>query len=266
MRKKNYNKYTIFTDRFPYIIFAIIIVLAIIFIVQLKARYPLSFFSNASTTTQSAASVSYSILVASPANGEVFNFVNKNESVPIEIKSKEIESLNYKLNLVINDKDTIETFSSPPYKYNWHPPESGEYTIAANLMDNSNKTISSSNKVKFVVNLKEEETTTATEAISTTISSVTEETTAGVVPTINLEIFEGPIYSAGNGICYYRVKATVTGDPAPVIYFSKDDSGGAWGKNKVQVNLKNGESYDLVVTAVNSVGTATKHINLTWSQ
>ena len=111
-----------------------------------------------------------------------------------------------------------------------------------------------------------EETTTVTEAISTTITSVTEETTAGVAPTINLEIFEGPIYSADNGICYYRVKATVTGDPAPVIYFSKDDSGGAWGKNKVQVNLKNGENYNLVVTAVNSVGTVTNNIALTWSQ
>src|SRR5665811_1712441 len=154
MRKKNYNKYTIFTDRFPYIILAIIIVLAIVFIVQLKARYPLSFFSNTSTTTQSETRVSYSILVASPSEGEVFNFSNKNNYVPIEIKSKEIEDLNYKLNLVINDKETIKTFSSPPYKYNWHPPKSGEYTIAANLIDNSNKTISSSNKVKFVVNLK----------------------------------------------------------------------------------------------------------------
>ncbi|HEY5525512.1 MAG TPA: hypothetical protein VIK26_09305, partial [Clostridium sp.] len=98
------------------------------------------------------------------------------------------------------------------------------------------------------------------------ISSVTEETTAGVVPTINLEIFAGPTYTAGDGICYYRVKATVTGDPAPVVYFSKDDGGGAWGKNKAQVNLKSGESYDLVVTAVNSVGTVTNHIVLTWSQ
>ena len=53
---------------------------------------------------------------------------------------------------------------------------------------------------------------------------------------------------------------------APSIKFSKDDSGGAWGKNKAQVNLKKGESYDLVVTAVNSVGTVINHIILTWSQ
>ena len=38
------------------------------------------------------------------------------------------------------------------------------------------------------------------------------------------------------------------------------------GKNKAQINLKNGESYNLVVTAVNSAGSVTKHIELTWSQ
>jgi hypothetical protein len=131
-------------------------------------------------------------------------------------------------------------------------------------MDNSNKTISSSNKVKFFVKYAVE--TTATEAMSTTTAPATEETAASGAPTINLEIFEGPTYSAGDDICYYRVKATVTGNPAPIIKFSKDDSNGAWGKNKAQVNLKNGESYDLVVTAVNSVGVVTKHIDLTWSQ
>jgi len=67
-------------------------------------------------------------------------------------------------------------------------------------------------------------------------------------------------------MCYYRVEAIVTGDPYPIIKFSKDDSNGTWGKNKAQVNLKNGESYDLIVTAVNSVGAVTKHIVLTWSQ
>ncbi|MHB8278563.1 MAG: hypothetical protein ACYDIA_13035 [Candidatus Humimicrobiaceae bacterium] len=266
MRKKNYNKYTSFADRFPYIIVALILIFAIIFVFQFKAKYPLPFFSGTSAATQDTASASYSILVASPNNEEVFDFVNKNQYVRIEIKSKEIEGLNYKLNLVINDKDTIKTFSSSPYMYDWQPLEPGEYTIVANLVDNSNKTISSSNKVKFVVKLKYEEETTATEAISTTITSATEETTASVAPTINLEIFEGPIYSAGDDICYYRVKATVTGNPAPDVYFSKDDSSGAWGKNKAQVNLKNGERYDLVVTAVNSVGTVTKHIDLIWSQ
>ena len=112
MRKKNYNKYTSFIDRFPFIIVAIILVFAIIFVFQFKAKYPLPFFSSTSAATQDTTSASYSILVASPNNEEIFNFVNKNESVPIEIKSKEIEGLGYKLNLVINDRDTIKTFSS----------------------------------------------------------------------------------------------------------------------------------------------------------
>ena len=65
---------------------------------------------------------------------------------------------------------------------------------------------------------------------------------------------------------YYRVEARVTGNPAPFIKFSRDDSNGVWGKNIAQINLKNGESYDLVVTAVNSIGSVKRHIVLTWSQ
>ena len=263
MRKKNYNKYTSFTDRFPFIIVAVILVFAIIFIFQFKAKYPLPFFSSTGAATQDTASASYSILVTSPNNEEVFDFVNKNESVPIEIKSTEIEGLGYKLNLVINDKDTIKTFSSPPYMYDWQPAESGEYTIVANLVDNSNKTISSSNKVNFFVKYAVQ--TTATEAMSTTTASATEETAASGAPTINLEIFEGPTYSAGDDICYYRVKATVTGDPAPTVSFSKDDSGGVWGSLKTQINLtRNTPNYTLTATAKNSAGQAMNSITLTW--
>jgi len=46
VKEKNYNKYTSFTDRFPFIIFAVILVFAIIFIFQFKAKYPLPFFSS----------------------------------------------------------------------------------------------------------------------------------------------------------------------------------------------------------------------------
>jgi hypothetical protein len=262
MSKKNYNKYTSFTDRFPIIIVALILVFAVIFVFQFMAKYPLAFLSGTSTTTQDKASVSYSILVASPAHEEVFDFVNKNLPVPIEIKAKGIEGLNYKLNLVINDKDTIKTFNSPPYKYDWHPLESGEYTVVANLVDNSNKTISTSNKVKFVVNYEAE--TTTTEALSATIPSATEETVISGIPTINLAIFEGPAY-VGDDICYYRVKATVTGNPAPVVSFSKDDSGGVWGPLKTQINLtRNTPNYTLTAIAKNSAGEAMGSITLNW--
>src|SRR3972149_8449091 len=253
MAKKNYNKYTSFIDRFPFIIFALIIVFAVIFVLQFRAKYPLPFFSGSGSATHDTASPSYSIFIASPNDEEVFDLVNKNESVPIEVKSKEVEGLNYKINLVINDKDTIKTFSSPPYRYDWYPLQSGEYTIIANLLDNSNKIISSSDKVRFFVNYTVE--TTVTEAISTTITSVTEETAANGAPAINLEIYEGPTYSAGDDICYYRVRAIVTGTPVPTVTFSKDDSAGVWGPLKAQINLtRNTPTYTLTAIAKNSAG------------
>ena len=263
MRKKNYNKYTSFTDRFPFIIVAIILVCAIIFVLQFRSKYPLPFFSSSPATTQDTASASYSILITSPNNEEIFDFINKSESVPIEIKSTDIEGLGYKLNLVINDSHTIKTFSSPPYRYDWQPSESGEYTIVANLVDDSNKTISSSNKVNFFVKCAVE--TTATESMSATTASSTEETAVSGAPTITLEIYEGPTYSAGDDICYYRIKATVTGDPEPTVSFSKDDSGGVWGPLKTQINLtRNTPSYTLTAMATNSAGQAMNSITLSW--
>ena len=125
------------------------------------------------------------------------------------------------------------------------------------------------------INMSLPETTLATTAIesestpgTTTVIETTQTTAEDIsknLPTLKLIVYEGPVI-VENDMCYYRVEAIVTGNPAPIIKFSKDDSNGVWGKNKAQVNLKNGESYDLVVTAVNSVGAVTKHINLTWSQ
>lgn len=119
-------------------------------------------------------------------------------------------------------------------------------------------------------------TSTKTPANETTNTSTTEtslvtiETTAEDInknlPTLKLIIYEGPIMVQDSDMVYYRVKARVTGIPAPFINFSRDDSGGVWGKNISQINLKNGESYDLVVTAVNSFGVVKKHIVLIWSQ
>ena len=103
-------------------------------------------------------------------------------------------------------------------------------------------------------------TTDTTEETETTAEEISKS-----LPTLKLVVYEGPVI-VGSDMCYYRIKAIVTGNPSPVITFSKDDSNGAWGKNKAQVNLKNGESYDLVVTAVNSAGKVVEHIELTWSK
>jgi len=111
----------------------------------------------------------------------------------------------------------------------------------------------------------ETSSTSSTTTVKETIETTTEDISKNL-PTLKIIVYEGPVIVQDSDMCYYRVEAIVTGNPYPFIKFSKDDSNGTWGKNKAQVNLKNGESYDLVITAVNSVGAVTKHINLIWSQ
>jgi hypothetical protein len=84
-------------------------------------------------------------------------------------------------------------------------------------------------------------------------------------PTVSLEISEGPTYSDADDICYYRVKATVTGNPTPKINFSTDYSNGTLGNNIAQVNLtRDNPNYMLTATATNIEGTATDSIELSW--
>ncbi len=83
-------------------------------------------------------------------------------------------------------------------------------------------------------------------------------------PTIDLVIYEGPILSA-DGVCYYRIRADVTGKPNPDVVFSRDDSDGAWLPKKVQINLSDqSDSYTLTATATNSEGSVPDSITLTW--
>lgn len=111
-----------------------------------------------------------------------------------------------------------------------------------------------------------EETTDKTEETTneTGETSATDDTSDNSAPTIKLEIYEGPTYHAGDDVCYYRVKAVVTGKPTPTVKFSKDDSGGVWGTKKAQVNIHRGETYTLKATAKNSEGEDTDSITLTW--
>ena len=85
-----------------------------------------------------------------------------------------------------------------------------------------------------------------------------------ILPDIKLEIYQGPEHAQEGNICYYRIKAIVSGIPEPNIIFSKDDSNGTWGNNISQVNLKENESYTLTATAVNSLGEASSSITLDW--
>jgi hypothetical protein len=84
-------------------------------------------------------------------------------------------------------------------------------------------------------------------------------------PTIELEVYEGPLYSEAGDVCYYRVKAVVTGNPQPEVNFSKDDSLGWLGPLRAQVNLKRNEgSYTLTATAENNLGKASDNLTLSW--
>jgi hypothetical protein len=84
-------------------------------------------------------------------------------------------------------------------------------------------------------------------------------------PTISLEVYEGPVYSVHDDICYWKIRANVTGTPYPRIEFNRDDSVGAWGLNRVQVNLYSpDETFILTATATNSEGSATDSITLDW--
>lgn len=104
----------------------------------------------------------------------------------------------------------------------------------------------------------------ATEDEATEDETTEEKKEILTAPTVRLEIVEGPTFSqAGDNVCYYRVKAHITGNPYPAISFNKDDSKGAWGKNIAQVNLyKSGESFTLEATVTNSQGTASDSIIL----
>jgi len=86
------------------------------------------------------------------------------------------------------------------------------------------------------------------------------------IPTIKLEVYEGPLYSPTDDVCYYRIEASVTGEPYPEINFSKDDSLGSLGLDKVQVNLKrDSKTYILTATASNSEGKASDTLTLIWN-
>jgi len=85
-----------------------------------------------------------------------------------------------------------------------------------------------------------------------------------MAPEISIFIQEGPLYSAEDDICYYRIGSEVYGSPFPKVAWSKDDSDNAFGDYVAQVNLRRGETYTIVATASNSEGTATSSLTLSW--
>ena len=113
---------------------------------------------------------------------------------------------------------------------------------------------------------KQEAIESEQQASSTTESGETGSTAGSnaTAPTIRLEIYEGPTYSEAGDICVYKIEAIVTGSPTPTITFSRDDSNGTWGSGKVQINIQRSQSYTLSATAVNSAGSSTASMYLSW--
>jgi len=145
--KKNHKRRVFILDKVPYILFGAILIIAIIIFLPVRSCMPLNFFSGVHEETENESE--YPLFIASPTNDKVF-IINKNETVSVEIKAKEVESTNYTIIVLINDSE-IKSFTSPPYEYNWNPEISGEYEIIAQLVDENGITLSSSNKVAFTV-------------------------------------------------------------------------------------------------------------------
>ena len=145
--KKNHKRRVFILDKVPYVLFGAILIIAIIIFLPVRSCMPLNFFSGVQEETENESE--YPLFIASPTNNKVF-IINKNETVPVEIKAKEVESTNYTIIVLINNSE-IKSFTSPPYEYNWNPEISGEYEIIAQLVDENGITLSSSNKVAFTV-------------------------------------------------------------------------------------------------------------------
>ncbi|MBU4314125.1 MAG: hypothetical protein KJ821_04955 [Actinobacteria bacterium] len=151
--KKNYKRRVFILDKVPYILFGAILIIAIIIFLPVRSCMPLNFFSGVQEETEKESE--YSLFIASPTNGKVFPFINQNETVPVEIKAKEVENTDYTIKLLVNDSE-IKSFTSPPYEYNWNPGSSGEYEMIAQLIDDGGNIITNSNTVSFTVQYETE--------------------------------------------------------------------------------------------------------------
>ena len=142
---------------------------------------------------------------------------------------------------------------------------SSESSVAQNSSSQSNES-----NISTEGTTTESASTESTTSESTTSESTTTENSQQAweevleKPSVKLSIIKGPEYAQDGVICYYRVKAEVTGNPAPRIIFSKDDSNGTWGSNIAQINLMQNASYNLVCDVKNSEGSSTSSITLNW--
>ena len=108
-------------------------------------------------------------------------------------------------------------------------------------------------------------TATASNNLGKASDSITLSGSIEAKPTIALKIISGPTEIDANKFSF-MVEAFTTGTPEPTVTFSRDDSDGNAGKNKVLINISVDEQYELSATADNGTGnTATSKIMLSVS-
>jgi len=135
-------------DKVPYILFGVILIMAVIIFFSVRSCMPLNFFSGGQDETEEE--VEYTLFISSPTNDKAFDFINESESVPVEIRAQEVENTGYTIKILVNDSE-IKSFTTPPYEYNWNPGSSGEYEMTAQLIDDSGNILTTSNAVNFTV-------------------------------------------------------------------------------------------------------------------
>src|SRR3972149_12165929 len=146
--KKNHKRHTVIMDKVPYILFGVILIMAVIIFFSVRSCMPLNFFSGRQDETEEE--VEYTLFISSPTNDKAFDFINESESVPVEIRAQEVENTGYTIKILVNDSE-IKSFTTPPYEYNWNPGSSGEYEMTAQLIDDSGNILTTSNAVNFTV-------------------------------------------------------------------------------------------------------------------
>lgn len=205
INNKNLKKQkTFFLDRFPYIVFIIIIGLTLIIFFSVKSKLPLNFFTN--KTISKTQENTLNLLIVSPAKNQSFEFVSSSETVPVEIKGKNIEDNDYKINVYINN-NLVKTLVGPPFEFKWNPPQSGTYDIYAQVTDSENKVVYASETVPFDVNLKGESLTQSTTPTNVDIEEKKN------------KVLENASYRSQNGSVIFSYKCY---DP-PVIDGNLDD-------------------------------------------
>jgi len=145
---ENHKRRIFILDRIPYILFGAILIFAVIIFFSFRSCLPLNFFSGVQEETVTESE--YTLFIASPTNDKVFDLIDQNETVPVEIRAKEVENTDYTIKLLVNNSE-IKSFTSPPYEYDWNPGSSGQYEMIAQLIDNSGNIITNSNTVNFTV-------------------------------------------------------------------------------------------------------------------